>query len=93
MNKETLCKPIKVEKSKVEVCIRFSVSRDKAEHIFKARDELAKAGISFDTGACMGSGDTIEYDWEFDWSLKGGVEVFFKRFCDEGVKVKEVERV
>ena len=66
-----------------EVRIHFSVPKDKAEHIFNARDELAKAGISFDTGGL--SGDSLEYDWEFDWSLSGNVEVRFKKFKDEEV--------
>lgn len=62
-----------------EVNINFKVPKDKIQHIYNARDELAKAGIHFDTGGCA-DGDFISYDWEFDWSLKGGVEVLFKRY-------------
>lgn len=62
-----------------EVLINFKIPKEKMKHIFKARDELAKAGVSFDTGGCS-EGEITSYDWEFDWSLKGNVEVYFKRF-------------
>lgn len=68
-DKECLC----------EVLLHFKVPAKKAEHIFNARDELFKAGISFDTGG-SNDGEYIELDWELDWSLRGGMEVFFKRF-------------
>jgi hypothetical protein len=60
---------------KCEVGINFKVPRDKAKHIFDARDSLAKA---VDTGGC-GDKETISLDWEFDWSLKGPMSVGFKR--------------
>ena len=62
-----------------EVLINFKIPKEKIKHIFNARDELLKAGISFDTGGFNNNG-TINYDWEFDWSLKGNVEVYFKKF-------------
>jgi hypothetical protein len=73
---------INMEKKPCEVNIHFRVPKDKSKHIFNARDELAKAGISFDTGGCN-DGDIFCYDWEFDWSLKGGVEVNFKKFKEQ----------
>ena len=44
-----------------EVQIHFKVPKDKMEHIFNARDELAKAGIRFDTGG-SNDGEFLEYD-------------------------------
>lgn len=70
-----------MEKKQCEVNIKFSVPKEKIQHVYNARDELAKAGISFDTGG-YSDGDLTTYDWEFDWSLKGGVEVFL-----EGIKM------
>jgi len=67
-----------MSKKLCEVSIHFNVPKDKAKHIFNARDELAKAGITFDTGGCN-DGENLKYDWEFDWSLKGGVEVEFRQ--------------
>ncbi len=64
-----------------EVNIHFKVPQEKAKHIHKATEELAKAGITFDTGGHVGQKE-FEYDWEFDWSLEGGVEVKFKKFKD-----------
>jgi hypothetical protein len=62
-----------------EVGIHFRVLEEKAKHIFKAVAELGKAGIYFDTGGCY-NGEHFYYDWEFDWSLEGGVEVTFRKF-------------
>jgi hypothetical protein len=64
-----------------KVNIRFRVPKEKACHIFRAKEELALAGITFDTGG-SNDGEFLEYDWEFDWSLKGGVEVRFKKYKD-----------
>ena len=62
-----------------EVTVHFDVPKNKGKHIFNARDELAKAGIRFDTGGSS-DGKRLKYDWELDWSLKGGAEVKFKRY-------------
>ena len=70
------------EQKQCEVNIHFKIPKDKMKHIFNARDELAKAGIRFDTGG-SNDGEFLEYDWEFDWSLRGGIEVYFKRFKGE----------
>ena len=67
------------EKQFSEVSIHFKVPKNKAKHIFNARDELNKAGITFDTGGYI-NGKFLEYDWEFDWSLRGSVQVRHKRF-------------
>ena len=68
-----------MSKKLCEVSIHFKVPKDKSQHIFNARDELANAGIYFDTGGCNDA-ENLNYNWEFDWSLKGGVEVEFKKF-------------
>ena len=63
------------EVKEAEVLIKFpSPTEEQILHLFNAQDELAKAGVSFDTGSGCGS-----RDWEFDWSLKGA-KVYFKRF-------------
>ena len=65
---------------KAEVKIQFkNKTKEQLEHLFKAEEELRKAGVSFDTGYDMGAGAR---DWEFDWSLKGA-EVLFKRFKED----------
>lgn len=48
--------------------IFLNPSKDQLEHIYKARNELGKAGITFDSNYNVE--DNI-YNWEFDWSLKG----------------------
>ena len=61
-----------------EVTIRFpNLSDDQRKHLYKASNELEKAGITFDTGV-GGEGN----DWEFDWSLSGA-NVLFRRFKGE----------
>ena len=44
-------------------------SRKQIEHLFKAQEQLAKAGVTFDTGTKMTR--PMERHWELDWSLKG----------------------
>jgi len=65
------------------VTIRFNVPADKAKHIFNATRELFRAGITFDTGGCI-KDEKLVYDWEFDWSLEGGVEIRVKQNKLEG---------
>jgi len=61
-----------------EVLIRFhNLSEEQRKHLFKAEDELLKAGIYFDTVA-----GCARRDWEFDWSLTGA-QVLFKKFKEE----------
>lgn len=60
-----------------EVLIQIPItSKEQLEHLFKAGEELNKAGVTFDTGCGCGM-----RDWEFDWSLKGA-KVLFKKFSD-----------
>jgi len=68
----------KTELKPCEVKVRFKITKDKMEHIYNAINELGKVGISFDTGGTLT--DPVNYDWEFDWSLKGPIKVLFKRF-------------
>lgn len=63
-----------------EVLLRFKIPNDKIKYIYEASRALAKLGISFDTGGTLT--DPVNYDWEFDWSLKGPVRVYFKKFKD-----------
>ena len=44
---------------------------EQLKHIFKAQEELDKAGVSFDSGCDVDDGKIISRDWELDWSLKG----------------------
>lgn len=75
---------------KCEVQIKFLIPTEKVKYIFKARDKLAKAGITFDTGG-YSDGKITELDWEFDWSLKGA-EVYFRRFREHSSNyVEETE--
>lgn len=80
--------PTITEIKECEVSLRFTVPKDKMKHIYEATKALAKVGISFDTGGSIT--DPVDYDWEFDWSLKGPVKVLFKRFRE---KVEETNAV
>ncbi len=60
-----------------EVLLRFKVPSNKIEYIYDASRALAKLGISCDTGGTLR--DPVNYDWEFDGSLKGPVSVDFKK--------------
>jgi len=47
-------------------------TEEQLEHIFKAEQELQKAGVTFDTGCMLDDDGTIlNRDWELDWSLTG----------------------
>ena len=82
MSKKEITEEYTLEKKlkKCEVNIHFIIPRNKMKHIFAARDELAKAGIRFDTGGGPPGYDPVGLDWEFDWSLTGGAKVYFKKF-------------
>ena len=67
-----------MEKQLCEIRLHFKVPKEKAKHLFKAVNQLKKAGISFDTGG-YADNKYIHYDWEFDWSLRGDCEVIFKK--------------
>lgn len=58
----------------VQVGIHFDLSKVDRQDIFEIEKLLNKNGIYFDTGAGCGN-----RDWELDWSLRGPVEVRFKR--------------
>jgi len=66
-----------------EVLIQIPITSDEQlGHLFKAEDELLKAGVTFDTGC----GCDMR-DWEFDYSLKGAT-VLFKKFSDGSLPEK-----
>lgn len=47
-------------------------TKEQLRHIFKAEDELAKAGITFDVSHSMDEGGHwLDRHWSLDWSLKG----------------------
>ena len=48
-------------------------TQEQMKHIFKAEEELSKAGITFDTGCGLDEGTITCRDWELDYSLKGAV--------------------
>lgn len=61
---------VKTEKKKIfNATLKIPItSDDQLKHIQKARSELLKAGISFDSGCDLQKGII---DWELDWSLEG----------------------
>jgi len=46
-------------------------SVEQLEHIFRAENQLLKAGISFDTGSDLRRGKVLNRCWELDFSLEG----------------------
>ena len=46
-------------------------TEEQLKHIYKAEDELGKAGVTFDVGKDLDEGKILTRDWELDWSLKG----------------------
>lgn len=73
---------VKNDLKKCEVVIKLAIPnpKEKIDDLYKAIGALNKLGITFDTGGYV-EGDTLHYDLEFDWSLKGA-EVYFKKFVD-----------
>ena len=62
-----------------EVGIKFIVPKEKIDLLYAAVKALRELGISFDTGGSRDEEGNICYDWEFDWSLKGPIKVYFKK--------------
>ena len=46
-------------------------TKEQLEHIYKAEEELSRAGVSFDVGKSFDEDKVLTRDWELDWSLKG----------------------
>lgn len=46
-------------------------TKEQLKHIYRAEDELAEAGVSFDVGKSFEDDKVLSRDWELDWSLKG----------------------
>lgn len=61
-------------RQQVEVGISFDLNKVDRKDLFEIERLLSKNGIHFDTGAGCGN-----RDWEWDFSLRGPVEVRFKR--------------
>lgn len=66
-----------------EAGIKFIIPKEKKELLFAAIKAMEELGVTFDTGGCVDEYGNLCYDWEFDWSLKGPVKVYFKRFKEE----------
>lgn len=75
------------ENKECEVRIQIECPTDKLECVYNAREELSKIGVGFDSGGhtTMRNGRKVSLlDWELDWSLKGPIKVYFKRFKNGG---------
>ena len=46
-------------------------TQEQLKHIYKAENELAEAGVTFDVGKSIDGDKILSRDWELDWSLKG----------------------
>ena len=44
---------------------------EQLKHIYKAEDELAEAGVTFDVGKSFEDDKVLSRVWELDWSLQG----------------------
>ena len=44
---------------------------EQLKHLYKAQEELGKAGVTFDTGSALRAGQPISREWCLDWSLEG----------------------
>ncbi|KKL23342.1 hypothetical protein LCGC14_2426320 [marine sediment metagenome] len=49
---------------------RCNPTKEQLEHILKAEEELAMAGITFDVSHAVDD-NWLERHWSLDWSLKG----------------------
>ena len=61
-----------------EVLINFDLSKIAPGKVFELEKLLREMGINFDAGT-----DFKSRDWEWDWSLSGPVNVFFKGFVED----------
>lgn len=44
-------------------------TKEQLKHIYKAEDELSKAGVYFDVGKSFEDDKVLSREWELDWSL------------------------
>lgn len=70
-----------------EVLINFDLSKIPMGKIMELEKLLHEMGINFDTGT-----DFRSRDWEWDWSLSGPVNVFFKMFVEDDPKNRYVRK-
>jgi hypothetical protein len=61
-----------------EVLFNFNLCKIPIKKVMEVEKLLNEMGISFDTG-----GDSTSRNWEWDWSLNGPVNVFFKKFVED----------
>ena len=61
-------------RQRIEVGIHFDLSKVDRDDLFEIEKLLHKNGIHFDTGAGCG-----KRAWEWDFSLRGPIDVRFKR--------------
>jgi hypothetical protein len=66
------------------------LSDEQLKHLQKARSELTKAGVTFDSGY-----DLIEsiFDWELDWSLEGAELLEDKTLQFNVYTIKKVKHI
>jgi len=62
-----------------DVLVQLDLSQLDIKDIIEVEKAFQKIGITFDTGAGFGY-----RDWEWDFSLKGPINVYFQQFKDEG---------
>lgn len=68
-----------------EVLIQFGfqdLTKEQRDKLWKIESLFHELGIYFDTGGAIGGAR----DWEWDWSLRGPVKVFFKKFVKDDPK-------
>jgi hypothetical protein len=77
-----------MKNKEAEVLIQFDISEmseKQKEKLWKISKAFADLGISFDIGS-----DGSVLDWEWDWSLKGPVKVYFGDFVADVEKNRYV---
>lgn len=67
-------------KTKCEVTVRILYTDETLKHLFKAEEELRKAGVHFDVGSLV---QENVREWSFDWSLEGAEVIFVRMKGDE----------
>jgi len=68
-------------RKEAEVHIEFDRSKIDMGKLHEIEKLFLEMGIHFDTGASLCAHGAR--DWEWDWSLRGPVKVFFVRFVED----------
>ena len=59
----------------MNVNIKFTVQPEHMEKLFQVEALLGEMGIEFDVGGTYSDTGAYKRDWEWDWSLRGPVQV------------------